>query len=446
MNLIHRIILLLFFLIPLNVFASGSLSEGSLIRDAEIEAVLKSYITPIFKVAGLNPKSLTLFVINSNDVNAFAMGGGRVAINTGLILKSESALQVIGVFAHETAHLAGNHVIRGMEAYEKALLKSLIGVIGGLALAVADPEAGAAVLMGSQDVAMRGFLKFNRDQEGSADQGAARYLDLLKWSSNGLLQFMKILHKDTYYARQDLDPYLLTHPLTTERIDFLESHTSHSPYVQNKLPDDFEPNFKRIQIKIAAFLDSPAKTLQRYKPTDTSLLARYGRSIAYLQINHVEEALVEVNSLLNEYPKDAFFWDLKGQILFESGKVHEAALAYENAVKLRPDITLLRINWAHALIESEDKNLIEKAANELMRAKTEEPENPFTYRLLAIYYGKNGKTGLAALTLAEMAYQVGDLDSAETQAKRSLHLLKEDKQNEIRAKEIIEEVGRLREA
>ncbi len=445
MKFIQRFFLLSLFFLPLEVSASGSLVEGSLIRDAEIEDVLRSYIEPIFKVAGLEPDSLTLYVINSREVNAFAMGGGRIGVHTALLLRANSALQVIGVFAHETAHLAGNHIARGVDDYEKTLLKGLIGVLGGIAIGAVNPEAGAAVMMGAQDMAMRGFLKFRRDQEGAADQGAARYLDKLKWSSRGMFEFMKILHKDTFYARQDLDPYLITHPFTDERLDFFQSHLSLSPYAEGSLPQNFESNFKRIQVKIAAFTEPPGKTLARYKPSDNSLLARYGRSIAYLQNSQNEEALKEVDSLLHDYPEDAFFWDLKGQILFEAGKIREASSAYEKSVQFRPDIPLLRINWAHALTESEDKALLEKAYHELMRAKAEEQDNPFTYRLLAIYYGKTGKTGLAALSLAEMSYHVGEFDKAEEQAERSLKLLKEDKQNTIRAKEIIEEVKRLKE-
>src|SRR5260370_15236651 len=121
---------LIFFLFPLNLLASSSLSEGALIRDAEIEEVLKSYTTPLFEAAQLNPKSLHLYVINSQAVNAFAMGGGRIAINTGLISKATSALQVIGVLAHKTAHIADNHIISGMNAYQKALLQGLIGTMG----------------------------------------------------------------------------------------------------------------------------------------------------------------------------------------------------------------------------------------------------------------------------------------------------------------------------
>ncbi len=444
MKIIYQIFISIFVFLNQNLYAISSIQEGALIRDAEIEEVLKSYLNPIFEVAGLNPNSLVLYVVNSKEVNAFAMGGGRIGVNTALILKANSASQVIGVFAHETAHLAGNHVIRGIDEYEKALVKGLIGVLGGIAVGLANPEAGAAVLMGAQDVAARSFLKFRRDQEGAADQGAARYLDALGWSSKGMLEFMQMLHKDDFYMNQHVDPYVLTHPLTSERVDFFKSHLTTSPYGASLLPEDFDSNFKRIQVKIAAFTEPPIKTLTRLKPSDTSLLARYGRSIAYLQSGQEEDALREINSLLKEYPQDAFFWDLKGQILFDSGNMPEAINAYSKAVQIKPDIALLRINYAHALTESPNSQDHKKAYHELLRAKTEEPDNPFTYRLLAIYYGKTGNTGLAALSLAEMSFQVEDFDEAKKQAERSLHFLKNDKENQLRAKEILREIKAAR--
>lgn len=424
--------------------ASPALMEGALIRDAEIEDVLESYLTPLFEVAQLDPKSLHLYIIHSKDVNAFAMGGGRIAIHSALILKARSANEVIGVLAHETAHLAGNHIIRGVDAYEKALLQTLIGTIGGIAIGIVNPEAGAGVLMGVHEVAMRGLLKFSRTHECAADQGATRFLDSLGYSSRGLLEFMQALRKDDLLSEQDVDPYALTHPLRSERIDFFKEHLRHSPHAQANLPTLFEENFKRIQVKLAGFTQSPAKTLARFKPTDTSLLARYGRAIAYFQSEQIDESLKEINSLLAEFPQDAFFWDLKGQILFESGKIQDAIIAYENAVKLRPNIPLLRSNLAHALIESNNEKNIEKAFSELLRAKTEEPDNPFVHRLLAVYYGKRGQTGLAALSLAEMAFEVGDLRQAEQQLKRSIQLLKSDAKNQNRAKEILEEVKKLK--
>lgn len=442
-----RILLLIFVFFPQNISASQTVSEGALIRDGEIEEILKSYLTPIFKAAGLNPTSARLYIIHSKDVNAFAMGGGRIAVTTGLLLKADSALQVMGVLAHETAHLAGNHTIRGAEAYERALLQGLLGTLGGVAAGLAgSPEAAVGLILGSQEFAKNNFLKFSRTQESAADQGATRFLDHLGYSSQGMLEFMQTLRKDELFSEQYIDPYASTHPLHSERIDFFRSHLSRSPHAQKSLPKIFEDDFKRLQVKLTAFTTTPDVTLSRFVSTDQSLLARYGRAIAHFQNSHIEDSLREIDSLTQEFPSDPYFWDLKGQVLFETGKLNESAKAYEKAVKLSSHIPLFRVSWAHAMIESNDPHKLETAFSELLRAKTEEPENPLTYRLLAVCYGKKGQVDLAALSLAEMALVVGDLKTAEQQAKRSLHFLKNDPANQARAKDILEEVKRLQES
>lgn len=443
--MLFRLLFLLFLLLPLKTEAS--VPEGAVIQDAEIEATLKSYVQPIFKVAGLNPKSLTIYIIHTQEVNAFAMAGGSLAVTTGLLLKAKSALQLIGVLAHETAHIAGNHVVRGAEAYEKALMQMILGTVGGVAAGIAgSPEAAMALILGSQEVAKSHFLKFSRTQESSADQGAARFLDKLGYSSEGLLEFMQILHKDDLLAEQFIDPYAITHPLHTERIDFFRAHLNRSPHREGKLPKEFDDNFARMQMKLSAFTADPNEILALFKQKADSLLSCYGRAIAYFRNIQTEESLKEINDLLQKFPQDPYFWELKGQILFESGKIQDSAKAYEQAVKLRPDIPYFRLSLAQSLIEGGDESHLERAHRELLRAKTEEPDSPSTYRLLAVYYGKRGKIDLAALSLAEMSLCAGDLKTAEEQAKRSLHLLKNDPVNEARAKDILEEVKRLKES
>lgn len=421
--------------------------EGTLIRDAEIEDVIKTYLTDLFNAAKLNPKKIQLYIIHTSAVNAFAMTGNKIGINTAFLLKVRSGSELIGVLAHETAHIQDSHIIRGVDALEKSLLHTLIGTIGGLgAIFAGHPDAGLAIMLGSNEIAKSSFLKFSRTQEGSADQGAVRLLDSLGYSSKGLLTFLQELHQDNFYLEQYIDPYAITHPLTSERISFIESHIQKSPHTNTQLPSGYEERFTRIKAKLAAFLNSPGKTFATYKPTNTSPNARYSRAIAYLQSSQMNEALSEIDKLIAEYPEDPFYWELKGQILFESGKLQQASKAYEAAVKIRPDIPLLRLCYAHSLLEMEgtEKSILNKALEELLRAKTEEPNNPLIYRLLAVCYGKQEKVGLAALSLAEMAFELEDLDMAEEQGKRSVQLLKDDHKNLVRAKEILEETKRLK--
>lgn len=424
----------------------GTPGAGVLIRDAEIEDVLRSFANPIFKAAKLNPNLIHLYVLNSPEINAFATGGSIIVFHSALLLRATSVLQVVGVLAHETAHVANHHIVLGMEAQKQASLQNILGTIAGIAVGAfaKSPEVGQAILTGSMDMAMRGYLKFSRTQEGSADQGAVRYLDSLGWPSHGLLDFMNILHHGDLLvmSTEHLDPYLMTHPILPERISFFEKHVSQSPYKKRNFPQTIEDNFKRVQVKLKAFTQPPLKTLNEFPESDQSLLGHYARAIAYMQNSHADEALKELAFLLKDHPQDPFFWDLKGQILFESGRMAESVTAYEKAVDLRPDIPLLKIALAQALVESGDPAHLEKALPLLHHAKTKEPDNALTHRLLGVYHGKKGNTGLAALSLAEMSLQTGDFKQAESQAKRALHFFKGDQANLSRAQDILSEVDR----
>src|SRR5204863_6503839 len=113
-------------------------------------------------------------------------------------------------------------------------------------------------------------------------------------------------------------------------------HVSRSSHAQKGLPKKFEEDFERLQVKLTAFTTTPDVTFSRFESTDRSLLARYGRAIAHFQNSHIEDSLKEVDSLIQEFPSDPYFWELKGQILFETGNIKESAIPYEIAVKLRP--------------------------------------------------------------------------------------------------------------
>ena len=87
--------------------ADAGAQRLSFIRDAEIENTIRTYAAPLFQAAGLEPSDVRIFLVNDRSLNAFVAGGQRLFINTGLIMRSKHAGQVIGVIAHETGHIAG---------------------------------------------------------------------------------------------------------------------------------------------------------------------------------------------------------------------------------------------------------------------------------------------------------------------------------------------------
>ncbi|NNF79060.1 MAG: M48 family metalloprotease, partial [Rhizobiales bacterium] len=108
-------------------------AQGGLIRDAEIEGLLRYYAVPLFRVAGLNPSSVRVYLLNSDTLNAFVAGGQRIFVHTGLLTRAKTPGELIGVLAHETAHIAGGHLAALDGALERASTNAIIGMLLGAA-------------------------------------------------------------------------------------------------------------------------------------------------------------------------------------------------------------------------------------------------------------------------------------------------------------------------
>jgi hypothetical protein len=123
-------------------------AQGSItfIRDAETEAVLRELARPVFQAAGVVPAAVDLHIVNDNVVNAFVTGGQNIFFTTGFLIESESALEVLGVIAHETGHIAGGHLARGADAVEDASTRAIIATLVGLAAAIATGSGELAAV------------------------------------------------------------------------------------------------------------------------------------------------------------------------------------------------------------------------------------------------------------------------------------------------------------
>ena len=383
-----------------------------LIRDAEIEHIIRAYSAPIFQAAGLSAAKIRVHLVNDNRLNAFVAGGRHMFINTGLLMRAEDAGQVIGVIAHETGHIVGGHLVRLQRELEDAQIKQIISMIlsMGAAVAARDGRVAAAGQLLGQRLTEGAFYKFTQGMESAADSHALVTLDRLQYSARGLYEFLQILgEQDMLYPARD--PYLRSHPITRDRVDKVRQHMTTSPNTNRPLPKTFEAMQTRMRAKLFGFLRPPAQVIQRYQGKENTLEARYALAVAYHQDARLERALQYIDSLVKESPNDPYFHELRGQILFESGAAYlrEAVQAYERAVRLAPGEALIRVGLAQAQLETGDARL-ERAALENLRAAIRGDDTyPLTWRLLSVAYGKAGDTGNAALANAEYAYLNQDL-------------------------------------
>jgi predicted Zn-dependent protease len=404
----------------------------SFIRDAEIEDYLRDLGNPIFRAADLDPNAVNLLIIQDSNINAFVAGGMNIFFYTGLLQSTETPDQLQGVLAHETGHIAGGHLIRGRDAMRNASAQAIIGMLAGLAVGVASGSGEAAIgaIGGAQSVAERNFMSFSRSQESSADAAAIRFLDSTGKSSQGLLEFMKKL------AGQDLLPverqsqYVRTHPLSQDRVQNIAHHVeTKTALAGKKLDATFQARHERMNAKLLGFLQ-PEAALLRYTDKDPRLSARYARAIALYRTSKLPRALTVMETLLKEEPDNPFFIELKAQMLFENGHIAEAVQLYERCVALKPDSALLRVAYAHAMLEAKDDRQIDNVIHQLTEANRLEQRNPETWRFLAAAWRRKGELtkddkyqGFASYALAEEALANGYEKEAKQFANRALKTL-----------------------
>ncbi|MBF0130174.1 MAG: M48 family metallopeptidase [Alphaproteobacteria bacterium] len=417
---------------------AGAGDAPSMIRDAEIEAVLRAYATPLFQAAGIAPDSVKIHIVNDRSLNAFVANGLHLFVHSGLLTRAENAGQVIGVLAHETGHIAGGHLVSLRDEISAAQTQSMIAALLGAATGIAAKrgDVGAAVTMGAQEMIKRNFFSYSRGHEQAADQAAMRFLDATGQSPKGMVDFFDILGDQEALLNGGKDPYTRTHPLTRDRIEFAHHQLQVSRHADAPTRPEFEEMNRRMRAKLFAFMEPPVRTLSRYKEGDASVEARYARAIAFYKKADLKNALPLIDGLIAASPQDPYFVELKGQMLFENARLKEAAEAYRVATALLPGNSLVETSLAQVLIELDDPALLPEANRHLKLALTHEPDNAFAWRLMSIGHGRSGDMGMASYAMGEHALLAGKPEEALYHAERALKLLPKTSPVLLRARDI----------
>lgn len=387
-----------------------ALAQGfSLIRDTEIEDTIQAYSTPIFEEAGIPPESVTIRIIADNSLNAFVTNGNRMFLNTGTLMAANSSSEVIGVIAHETGHIVGGHAVMFSDQIDAALTTTLLTTLLGVAAGVAtgNSDLGMAVALGGQGTAQRQFLAYSRGQESSADQFALKALEGTQQSAEGLYNFFERISGQELLITDRQDPYIRTHPLTRNRMSSIRAHIEQSEYSSVPPNKDLEERHRRVVAKLYSFLKPQNLTLQKYPESDMSLSARYARSVAHYRRGRLDLSVPLIDGLIEERPDDPYFWELKGQMLLENGRIPEAIEAYREATRILPFAPLILVAQAHAMVESGDPALTEETQNALRVALQEDPTDIFAWNLSAKSYAINDQPGLSSYAAAERALLLG---------------------------------------
>jgi predicted Zn-dependent protease len=402
--------------------------EGGLplIRDAEIEQLLRDYTRPVLHAAGLGQRNIRVVIINDRSFNAFVIDAKRIFVNTGALMDAETPNQIIGVLAHETGHIAGGHLSKLRaelaNAQTMAILTMLLGAGAVAASATSHGNVGGnpmAAIMGPQSAIMRSVLAYQRAQEEQADRAGVGFLTQSGQSAKGMYDTFKRFADQQLFAAQHADPYLQSHPMAAERIAALAEVARANPYWDKKDPAELQQRHDLMRAKLFGYIDGPDTLARRYPLSNTSLPARYARAVSAYRHTDLRGALVQIDSLVQAQPNNPYFLELRGQALVDSGRGRDAIAPLRHAISLAPDPTLIHVLLGQALIGANDPALVEEAITSLRKALSNDSEIPDAYDHLAIAYGRKGDLADADLASAQAAFNRGNLPTARQLAARA---------------------------
>lgn len=400
----------------------------ALLRDTEIEQLLRDYTRPILRAAGLEKQNIQVVIINDSGFNAFVADGRRIFVNYGALMKSETPNQIIGVLAHETGHLAGGHLSKMREQMAQAQTQMIIAMLLGAGAMVAGARAGAgsgltnagaAAIAGPQEMIKRSLLSYVRQQEENADRAGVKFLSATGQSAKGMYETFKRFSNDSLFSARGADPYLQSHPMPVERVAALEELARSSPYWDKKDDPSLQLRHDMMRAKTSAFMERQDTVYRRYPLSDTSLPGRYAHAIATYRHGDLNSALAQIDALIQQQPSNAYFYELRGQALLERGKPADAIAPLRKAVQLSNNAPLIEMLLGQALVASDNKAYTEEAIAILRAAVARETEAPIGYTQLAMAYGRKGDYAQADLASAQAAFLRGDNRTARDLASRA---------------------------
>ncbi|WP_083507618.1 M48 family metalloprotease [Aureimonas frigidaquae] len=407
-------------------------SRLPVVRDAQIEDLIRDYAEPLLKAAGVPSNRVEIVLVNDLSFNAF-VAGRRIFINTGTILNSETPNETVGVIAHEIGHLAGGHQERLRDQLARAQVIAIVAGLLGAGVAVAGAAGssreaaglGAGVMMSGGGIARRGLMSYQRTEEITADRSALTYLRKTGQSPKGLLDSFEGLLRNNMLSGRGTDRYLSSHPAPQDRIGFLQTAARESPYFDRKDPPELQLRHDLARAKIAAYNGGATLVRQTFGRDLHSQPAQYGDAISTQLSGAPSGALGKIDRLIQASPRNPWFHEVRGEILMEAGRGREAAASFRKAAELAPGRSgLLQASIGQALVTTGDPSVMKQAITEIRKGLDVEPNNYNAYRFLAMAYGQTGDVGAAELATAEGYWQAGNFREAKVFAARAQQKLR----------------------
>jgi beta-barrel assembly-enhancing protease len=331
-------------------------ASGAYLNDPEVNAYLNELGQRILQANPAIREPFEFFALGDPAVNAFAMPGGYIGVNMGLILLTQSESELASVLAHEIAHVTQKHYARGVDDQRK---NAWIG-IAGLAAAVLAAKAGKGdaaqgALLGSQAAQVQGYLNFSRENEREADRIGFQYLSRANFDAAAMGTFMEKLQRSTSLNDNGVVPgYMRTHPITVERIADARDRLGKSDFKLAKESVDFH----YVRALIRSYVgDAPAavkffESALEERKFSSEAATRYGLAAALLRQRDFDRAKRELAALEAARIRHPMITAMMGQLLIQNEEIGPAVTFFERAIVEYPDHWQLHYDLPEVLLRA----------------------------------------------------------------------------------------------
>ena len=333
-------------------------AQGGYLNDPEVLDYLNELGGRLVAASRDARQEFEFFAVPDPAINAFALPGGFIGVNTGLILLAQSESELASVLAHEITHVTQRHIARLLQGQQNSLLMSLaalaVAMLAARAGGSSSGDAAQAAIATSQALMLQNQLNFTRDFEYEADRIGFQRLSAAGFDVRAAPVFMERLQKTSRFLEGNAPSYLRTHPVTYERIAEAQSRAETVPYKQ--VPDSLD--FQMVRALLRSYQGEPPDAVRFFdeaiaqRKFNNEVAVRYGLVASLLRAKQLKRAKAELAGVEKIAPPHPMIEAMAGHVLLENGEVDAAIRRIESALTRYPNKMQLVYDYPEALMKA----------------------------------------------------------------------------------------------
>ncbi|RDE24259.1 M48 family peptidase [Motiliproteus coralliicola] len=418
-------------------------AQAPLLDDPITISFVQELLQQLAIYSPLQDRRLTLVVVANNNLNAFAVPGGIIGVNSGLFLYAGTESEFASVLAHELSHLSQRHYAQGLAEDKRSLPARLATTMAGiLLLATTNGQAGAAAIIGGQAAAMERRLAYSRSNEQEADRVGMQVLVDAGYEPESMPRMFSQLQRSIANLGRKPPEFLLTHPVTESRIADALNRSSQLP--RGGRVNSLRYQLIRTRVQVMSIGDNNAaykRYLDALDAGQETESVRYGIALSALRSQRYEEARQQIDLLLEQHPNELILRLLQTELWIEQQQAEQAVETLQQLLDVYPQNHPITMQLAQALHQLDRQAEVIALLENQSRV---EPNDIQLWYELAEAYGLNNNIKGVHLARAEYFLLKGALPKATKHLELALKQPDLSEHERLRVEQRVKEAEQLK--